>query len=133
MAIVRGTARKGLLLTPEVLRDAYGLVISTEPFCNWGLPDKHEVQFRVMKMRDTSGDHTYYRYTKKHRIRVSSRCVSSMFRLMQIMSHEAIHVAEVVLKTVSPTAMHNKAFMKMADEVCDCHGYDRHDFAEIEG
>jgi hypothetical protein len=103
-----------------------------EPFCHWGLPDKHDVAFRVMKMRDTAGDHGYTKLKKLHTIRISSRCVGTYQRLGMIMGHEMVHVAEVELETVSPGAMHNRAFMRMADEVCSCLGFDRLDFAEIE-
>lgn len=122
----------GLLLSPDVLRECYGLLDATEPFCHWGLPGKHDVTFRVMRMKGTAGDHHFNKGRNLHTVRISSRCVGTFFRLGMIMGHEMIHVAEIVLGTVSPGAMHNKAFLKMSDEVCACHGFDRLDFAEIE-
>ncbi len=132
MRSVRLTKPNGLLLTEEVLRNNYGALHSTEPFCHWGLPDKHDVIFKVMRMRDTAGDHSYDKVRKLHTIRISSRCVATYLRLGMIMGHEMVHVAEVGLKTVSPGVMHNTAFLRMSDEVCACQGFDRHDFAEIE-
>jgi hypothetical protein len=132
MAVVKVVKPVGLLLTVDVLRNTYGLLHSTEPFCHWGLPDKHDVEFRVMRMRDTAGDHEYLKRKKLHVIRISSRCVGTFHRLGMIMGHEMIHVAEVELKTVSPGVMHNLAFLRMSDEVCACHGFDRMDFADIE-
>lgn len=132
MPVVKVVRPKGLLLTPELLRASYGLIITGEPFCHWGMPDKDDVEFRVMRMRDTAGDYHFDRKRKRDVIRISSRNVGTMFRLTCIMAHEAIHVAERVLKTVTPNVQHNKAFRRMADEVCDCQGYDRHDFADVE-
>jgi hypothetical protein len=132
MGVTRVINPNGLHLNEEVLRNTYGMLHSTEPFCHWGLPDKHDVVFKVMRMRDTSGDHHYDRQKNLHTIRISSRCVGTFMRLGLIMGHEMVHVAEVVLKTVSKGAMHNRAFLRMSDEVCSCHGFDRLDFAEIE-
>jgi len=122
----------GVFLTEDALRNTYGLLHSCEPFCYWGLPEKHDVIFKVMKMRDTAGDHSYDKAKRIHTIRISSRCVATYHRLGMIMGHEMVHVAEVELKTVTPGAMHNLAFLRMSNEVCGCHGFDRHDFAEIE-
>jgi hypothetical protein len=132
MSVVRiSKSKRGLHLDEDVLRQCYGFFHATEPFCQWGLPDKHEVIFRVMRMRDTAGDHSYDKQRMVHTIRISSRCVGTFNRLGMIMGHEMIHVAEVGLKTVT-RAMHNTAFMRMSDEVCNVHGFDRLDFAEIE-
>lgn len=132
MPVTRLNTPTRLRLNEDVLRECYGLFDATEPFCHWGLPNKHDVVFKVMRMKDTAGDHSFEKLKKLHIIRVSSRCVGTYTRLGMIMGHEMIHVAEVVLGTVSRGAMHNKAFMKMSDEVCSCHGFDRLDFAEIE-
>lgn len=132
MPVTRLNTPTRLRLNEDVLRECYGLFDATEPFCHWGMPNKHDVVFKIMRKKDTSGDHSFDKVKKVHTIRISSRCVGTFHRLGIIMGHEMIHVAEVVLGTVSRGAMHNKAFMKMSDEVCSCHGFDRLDFAEIE-
>lgn len=132
MKTVRLIKPNGLLLTEDVLRDCYGALHSTEPFCHWRLPEKHDVIFKVMRMRDTAGDHSFDKVRKLHTVRISSRCVATYLRLGMIMGHEMVHVAEIELGTVTAGSMHNLAFLRMSDEVCACHGFDRHDFAEIE-
>jgi hypothetical protein len=134
MPVVRGTVKR-LVLNEEVLRNCYGFLQATEPFCHWGLPDKHDVVFGVTRARNTCGDYTYRKLERQqHLVRISSRCVGTCFRLCMIMGHEMIHVAESkpILNTVTRGAQHNRAFLKMADEVCTVHGFDRLDFAEIE-
>lgn len=122
----------GLPLTPEILADMYGYLASTKPYTKWHLPHKSDVEFKVMRMRDTAGDYTWDKKRRKHIIRISSRCVGSTYRLAMIMAHEMLHAVEVVTGTVTAGAMHNKTFLRMSDQVCKLHGFDRHDFAEIE-
>jgi hypothetical protein len=124
---------KRITLNVAALRHAYELLADTAPFNRWNLPDSHDVIFRVMRARDTAGDYEFDRKSR-HIIRISARCVGSLFTLLRIMAHEMIHLYQAHTRPRTDTAnvAHNAAFRRLSDEVCHYHGFDRAEFADLD-
>lgn len=114
-------------LTPETLEWAYELVNHTEPFLKWNLPDSHQVRFKVFKSAQFKGDFSVGRDSVPI-IRISSRCVGTLHRLVEVMAHEMIHLHQWLSK-METKSQHNAAFMKLAAQVCRVHQFDPKDFA----
>jgi len=112
-----------LRLTPEMLRAAYEYVRTTEPFCEWNLPDADDVKFKVIKSRRVYGDCTRIG-DGEYRIRVSAALIGTTHTLMTTMAHEMIHVHEEHSGMARANVMHGKAFRKLAEEVCKIHELD---------
>ncbi len=113
-----------LPLTPEILEAAYEFLRNTPPFKGWKLPVGDEVEFTVTLLRDREGDHTTYRGTSDHVIRVSSNKIGHTASLVVVMAHEMIHAKQAVAKTFTANAEHNAEFRRLAKSVCKLHGFD---------
>ena len=114
-------------LTPELLEWAYELLNHTEPFDNWNLPDGHEIKFEVTKSAKDCGDYTGYT-DGTHRIRISSRCIGTLQKLIEIMAHEMVHLHQATAR-METKSQHNAAFYKLAAQVCRIHKFDPKAFA----
>lgn len=112
-----------LPLTPQMLRAAYEYLRTTPPFNRWRLPHGEEVEFCVIRSPLVWGDHTTYKETDKHVIRVSSSVVGYTQSLMTAMAHEMIHARQAVTKTAT-RAEHNKEWFALRRQVCKYHGFD---------
>jgi hypothetical protein len=113
-----------LPLTPEILEAAYEFLRCTPPFKGWKLPQGEEVEFVVSRLQDREGDHTTYRGTSDHVIRVSSKRIGHTTSLVVVMAHEMIHAKQAVAKTFTANAEHNAEFRRLATNVCKLHGFD---------
>lgn len=113
-----------LPLNVERLRLTYELLSACPPFDGWNLPESHDVKFTLTRSKTTRGVYYWHRKTKTHEIGISVNCIGNVHSLAEVMAHEMIHLHERAVKTVSPHAMHNAAFMAWAQEVCDIHQFD---------
>jgi predicted SprT family Zn-dependent metalloprotease len=109
-------------LTPELLEWAYELVTHTDPFLKWNLPDGHHVDFRVTKSNKTIGD--YLMEGDKHVIRVSSKCVATLQKLIEVMAHETLHLHISHNRFAPREGHHGKTFRLLANRICKIHGFD---------
>lgn len=114
-----------LPITKEVLAAAYDYLAACEPFCRWNLPDSDDVSFSVVR---SAREFAYYKWDgKRHTIAVSSRAVGHTMTLLNVMSHEILHLhleATGMESKGGDANTHNMAFRKLAAEVCRVHGFD---------
>lgn len=112
-----------LPLSRDVLASAYDYLCTTQPFCEWNLPDSEDVRFRVVKSPLLRG---WYCLGEdgSHTIAISSRCIGQTDSLMRTMAHEIVHLHQGEVKIDSPGSEHNRAFWKLAEQVCHFHGFD---------
>lgn len=113
-----------LPLSRERLRLTYALLAECPPFDGWNMPDSHDVRFRVIRSKDTRGWYLWHKSKKLHEIAISCNCIGNIASLADVMAHEMIHLHERAVKTVSPHAMHNEAFLGWARLVCKIHEFD---------
>jgi hypothetical protein len=112
-----------LPLSRDVLAAAYDYLCTTQPFSEWNLPDSEDVKFRVIKSPDVRG---WYLLGQdgSHTIAISSRCIGRTQSLIETVAHEMVHLHQGDVKMDTPNAQHNRAFWKLADIVCEAHGFD---------
>ena len=110
-----------LSLTPHTLATAYKFLNSTPPFREWNLPEASDVLFTVV--RDPTLRGWYKRIKGKHVIGISSNVIGHTNSLMLVMAHEMIHVYEAHVG-ICTRGEHSAAFRKLAQRVCDVHGFD---------
>jgi hypothetical protein len=113
-----------LPLTPHHLAACYEFVRALPPFSGYNLPHADTVEFTVNRHPNWCG--AYLEGSNgKHEIAISIRCVGHTDTLVRIMSHEMLHLAQV-LKGVAPKGdvMHNSDFRRRAERICRIHGWD---------
>lgn len=112
-----------LPLTPHILAAAYEYLRTTQPFSGWKLPPADEVEFGVTRHRDREGDHSTYRRTTEHIIRVSAYYVKTTQALLICLAHEMIH-AHMELSKTTQRNDHGTTFKCLARRVCRVHGWE---------
>lgn len=112
-----------LPLTPHVLAAAYEYLRATQPFSGWKLPHADEVEFGVTRHRDREGDHSTYRRTTEHIIRVSTYYVKTTQTLLVCLAHEMIH-EYMERSKITQRNDHGTRFKRLATRVCSVHGWD---------
>ena len=112
-----------ILVTPEIIRAAYDMLVLIPPFNTWGLPPSSEVKFDVSKSRAIYGD---YR-SAPHLIRVSATTVGTIEPVIRTVAHEIIHLKQNIDGTET-RAMHNKVFKTLAADVCRAFTWDEKGF-----
>jgi len=112
-----------LPLNTERLALAYDFLCECPPFDNWNMPHSEDVIFRLNRATDTRG--WYNTINGKHVISISTRCVGWTKTLFEVMAHEMSHLHQAAVGMETPHAEHNKAWHKLADEICKVHGFDR--------
>jgi hypothetical protein len=114
-----------LPLNLERLRLSYELVVACPPFDGWNLPESEDIKFTLCRSKDTRG---YYKWHPKkkqpHEIGISVNCIGNLNSLNEVMMHEIVHLHERIVKTVSPHAMHNAAFIAWSRTICKIHELD---------
>ena len=113
-----------LPLKPENLEAAYEFIRTTPPFASWKLPHSDEIVFTVNKHQSFCG--TYQSGPgERHEITISMACVGHTDTLLRIMSHEMIHLYQVI-SGIAPKGniQHDKDFRRRAKAVCKYHGWD---------
>lgn len=117
-------------LTPDLLETCYELLKTTQPFCNWNLPEGEDVKFVVAKKMRGMTAADYQWNGNQHVITLSAAAVGYLSTLMALMAHEMIHLylEEMGWEGNGPSTLHNAAFKKLAMLVCECHGFDLRDF-----
>ncbi len=112
-----------LPLTPEMLRAGYDFLCATAPFKSWNLPDGEDINFVVIKGRDT--DARIWFENKRPHIGISSARNGHTITVLSSIAHEVIHLHEDRCKIRHRGANHHSlAFRKWAAEVCAIHGFD---------
>lgn len=111
-----------IIPTPEMCRAAYDLLIETEPFNKWNLPDGDDIVFRVVKDKSCYG--WYRTEDDKDIIAISSEWCGLLGTLISTMAHEMIHLHQRHTCMDTPSSFHNQAFKKIALKVSGIHGFD---------
>ena len=110
-------------LTPHILKQAYDLLSTTEPFSRWNLPDSDDVVFKVRRGRSASA--TLLAERGKTVIGISTACNGHINTVLSSMAHEMVHLHEYRCKIrARGPDHHGGAFRKWAAQVCEAHGYD---------
>ena len=117
-----------LHLTPDILAAAYEYLRATPPFNEWNLPEADEIEFRVMKTRVYSGQHTPYVRSNRHCIDVSISGVGYTDTLIRVMAHEMVHAYQRIVNSETKNAGHNPEFHRLGRRVCKHHGFDPKEF-----
>lgn len=108
-------------LTPQVLRAAYSLLVSTRPFNRWKMPDASKIKFEVRPLKKVFADHLFER--DRHIIRVSAQNITQLSTLLIVLAHEMVHIR---VSALNPKAGgHGALWNRLADQVCRWHGFDR--------
>ena len=111
-------------LTPEVLYHAYEFLCSTEPYVRWNLPSADDITFiAIASKKKDSGLYIYDREKDTHTIVVNSAHNGHTNSILMTLGHEIIHLHQRE-SGMFHGAEHNKAFHKLAVEVCKYHGWD---------
>lgn len=103
-----------------VLRAQYEVIRHMRPFTSWRLPAGDDVEFEVLKMRDTRGE--WMRRDGHHVIRISNSVCRTVPRMIETMMHEICHIRQYDLGERSE---HGAIFNQLADQVCKIHGWER--------
>lgn len=111
-----------LHLTPQIVRVGYGLFLETPPFDDWDMPEPEEVRFIITRSIDARGDWDFR--SRRHIIRVSQRCHSTLHMMQMTLAHEMCHVRDYLLGTPK-SVKHGSSWHWLADQVCRVHGFDR--------
>lgn len=113
-----------LHLTPAMLEGTYELLRLTAPFKAWKLPHADELEFRVTNHADRFGHYDDKDGKGWPDISISARHVKNLKTLTEVMAHEMVHIRQSQ-GTISPVMDHGREFMRLADQVCRRHGFDR--------
>lgn len=105
-------------ITPEVIRAAYTLVTTSEPFTLWACPPPDAMKFAVYRHRSHFGDY------RDGTIWISEVTVQHLSTLLIFVAHEALHAVQQFDGTESPKTAHNADFRRRARMVCDAFGFD---------
>jgi hypothetical protein len=117
-----------LHITPDTIEATYELLRLTPPFRRWKLPHADDVEFHVIENIKVYGQYCFDTVDpKKRTIRVSCSTVRSLNKLVETLAHEMCHMREHQLK-VRADVQHGRVFQKLADQVCQHHGFDRGQF-----
>jgi len=111
-------------LTAEHVKAMYGCLVDLPPFNKWNLPDKHDVDFRVLKTPRWHADHWK---DSGHHIRVSSARCSHAFTLLRDVAHEMVHL-HLKHNKIHERHDHGIAFRTAASLVCRELGLDPLEF-----
>ena len=111
-------------LTPEILAEHYDWLRSVKPFCDWKMPARHRMMFRITKNKNRRG---YFRPLEKHWvIAISEENNKSVGEVQLTMAHEMIHAHIEMRQPRAPH--HGELFQECAKIVCDWFGFDREKF-----
>jgi predicted SprT family Zn-dependent metalloprotease len=114
-----------LTVTVAIARAAYAYLAETPPFNTWNLPNEEDVIFTIKRGKDFYGRCS--RIDKKIAIEISSGLHGTTDTLMRTMAHEMIHVFEFHHK-LKKTSEHGRGFQRLAQSVCETHGFDPKNF-----
>lgn len=112
-----------LPLTPHILVAAYEFLRETPPYKSWSLPESDSIQFHVTRHKDREGDYSFSNGST-HIIRLSSKWIGHTDNLLRVMAHEMIHLYQRTSKRETPNTNHNAQFIRLANRVCQLHGWD---------
>jgi hypothetical protein len=114
-----------MIINVDMLAPAYDYLAATEPFYNWNLPPAEEIRFKLFKKWKKYAH--YFRVDGVHHIEFSTKHVTDHYMLLATMAHEMIHL---FLEThcMHGDDFHGEAFQRIANEVCELHGFNRYDF-----
>jgi hypothetical protein len=109
-------------VTPDQLFAAYEFMRIMPPFSSYKIPPANEVEFHIVN------DHRLHGWHKKnenglHVFAISRNSIGHTASLMLYVAHEMIHLVQAERGT-NTRAAHNAEFRKIAEKVCDMHGFD---------
>ncbi len=113
----------GLHLTPDILRATYALLVETLPFRRWKLPKPEEVEFRAIHIEDQGM--CARKANGSFCLTVSPTHHKSLATALATLAHEMVHMR---LDLLGVKAHHGSDFQRLADQVCQRHGFDRGQF-----
>lgn len=111
-------------LTHENLPAAYEYLRACEPFRRWKLPEADDLGFKVTRHKDRFGHLHGDVRSPGADIAISEACVGSSAKLLEIMSHEMIHLRQHIRGTETGNTQHNAEFKRLASQVCGVHQFD---------
>jgi hypothetical protein len=107
-----------ITITRATLIATYELLRTTQPFMGWKLPEASEIDFAVLRGRNTYGD------CDGETIRASNGRHGQLPTLLATVAHEMIHLHQMRKALETPNTEHNADFRKRAARVCRLHGFD---------
>jgi hypothetical protein len=113
-------------ITKNQLAHAYEFLCSCPPFETWNLPSAEDVQFKVTHNKGYIGEYTIDK-KGRHQISASTKHITSVHALIELMAHEMIHLHEKEAG-METRAEHSPAFKLLAAQVCaicrfNCDGF----------
>lgn len=110
-----------LVVTADLVRASYGMLLQTREIGAWNLPDQEDVRFSVIK---TNGWYADYEFKAgMHHIRASDGMIGALDTLNRSIAHECIHMHGKLLG-LRRYGSHGKWFRDLAVRVCDELGFD---------
>lgn len=110
-------------LTPELLASSYSLLLVSQPFKSWKLPQSDDVEFHISRHNEHRG--SYWRTDKgDHAIEISQKLIGNLDWLLRTMAHEMVHLYQSEHGFETPPSVHNAHFLKMAKRICVLHEWD---------
>jgi hypothetical protein len=126
--VVHGGEGMILAINKEMIAHAYDYLCCCEPFCRWNMPDSEDIAFGIYRRKDR---YAHYEYKAsgpnegRHHIKISSALVGSHASLLSTLAHEMLHLHLNNTGCMDMRALHGAGFNKLADRVCNIHGFDR--------
>lgn len=105
-----------LILTPSLLKASYDLLVETQPFCKWNLPDSEDIRHVVSNYKREFGRVDIC--GKKISILYSRHMIGHLVTLLATTAHEMIHIHQHMMGV---EVDHGTAFKKWSAEVCRHH------------
>lgn len=109
-----------MVFTKDMLRAAYDMLETTEPFCRWNLPPSEDVEFAVTQSLKTKGKCSVG-VGPTFKLEVSNKLHTYPTTMMATLAHEMIHVYQACAGIKFDDG---KGFRVLAAEVCEAHGFD---------
>lgn len=109
-------------ITPDQLYACYEFMRIMPPFSSYKMPAANEIEFQIVN------DHRLHGWHKRtensgHVLAISRNCIGHTSSLLFYVAHEMIHLLQTERGTHTRSA-HNAEFRKIAEKVCDIHGFD---------
>ena len=109
-------------ITPDQLYACYEFMRIMPPFSSYKIPPASEVEFQIVN------DHRLHGWHKRNEncqniFAISRNSVGHTVSLLFYVAHEMIHLVQAERGTHTRAA-HNAEFRKIAEKVCEIHGFD---------
>lgn len=115
-----------LYITPDMAEAAYNFLKTTPPFKRWRLPSSNKIEWIITRNKTYMGRCTSY--SDKHdkfTIEISLVKCTNTESLIETIAHEMVHMRQRISKGFRKELGHGGDFSRMADQVCQKHGFNR--------